>query len=88
MASFVRLSGAWPAFPVGAFFHNNNDLDAGFKQITQSAEYLYLLEISPNLAKPDGSYHRLKVKVNQPELKVQARQGYFVPKPEKPKKKK
>ena len=72
----------------GTFFHNSNDLDTGFKEITQAAEYLYLLEISPNIEKPDGSYHHLKVKVDQPGLDLQARQGYFVPKPAKTKKEK
>jgi len=61
----------------GTFFHNSNDLEGGLKCLAQGPEYLYLLEFSPEKFKPDGSYHRLKVKVNQDGLKVQARRGYF-----------
>jgi VWFA-related protein len=70
----------------GTFFHNNNDLEGGLKSLAQGPEYLYLLEFSPEKFKPDGSYHRLKVRVNQDGLKVQARGGYFAPAPPKNKK--
>ena len=70
----------------GTFFHNSNDLEGGLKSLAQGPEYLYLLEFSPEKFKPDGSYHRLKVKVNQNGLKVQARRGYFAPAPPKNKK--
>src|SRR5580704_4411864 len=61
----------------GTLFHNSNDLEGGLKSLAQGPEYSYLLEFSPEKFKPDGSYHRLKVKVNQDGLKVQARRGYF-----------
>jgi VWFA-related protein len=67
----------------GTFFHNSNDLEGGLKSLAQGPEYLYLIEFSPEKFKPDGSYHRLKVKVNQDGLKVQARRGYFAPAPPK-----
>jgi VWFA-related protein len=67
----------------GTFFHNNNDLEGGFRSLTQAPEYVYLLTFSPEQAKPDFTYHPLKVKVKKSGLKVQARQGYFVPKPAK-----
>jgi VWFA-related protein len=70
----------------GTFFHNSNDLEGGLKGLAQGPEYLYLLEFSPEKFKPDGSYHRLKVKVNPDGLKVQARRGYFAPAPPKNKK--
>lgn len=70
----------------GAFFHNNNDLDTGLRGLTAAPEHLYLIDISPDNLKPDGSYHRLKVKVNQPGLEIQARHGYSIPKPKKTKK--
>jgi VWFA-related protein len=70
----------------GAFFHNSNDLESGLKILAQGPEYLYLLEFSPEKFKPDGSYHRLKVRLDQSGFKVQARQGYFAPAPPKTKK--
>ena len=70
----------------GTFFHNSNDLGAGFKRLTEPPEVVYVLELSPDGVKQDGSYHRLKVKVNRPSVDIQARRGYFIPKPEKKKK--
>jgi VWFA-related protein len=70
----------------GTFFHNSNDLDAGFKALTEAPETVYLLELPLDNIKQDGSYHRLKVKVIREGLQIQARRGYLVPKPEKNKK--
>jgi VWFA-related protein len=67
----------------GKFFHNNNDLEGGFKELTQAPEYLYILEMSLDKVKADGTYHRLKVKVDRDALKVEARRGYFAPRAEK-----
>jgi len=64
----------------GTYFHNSNDLDAGFRKLTLAPEYLYLLEFTPQDVKQDGSYHRLKVKVDDSGLKLQARRGYYAPK--------
>jgi VWFA-related protein len=79
MAEFANGTG-------GTFFHNSNDLEGGFKSLTQAPEYLYLLELSLDKVKPDGAYHRLKVKVDRDAVKLQARRGYFAPPPEKNKK--
>ena len=70
----------------GTFFHNSNDLGAGFKRLTEVPEYIYVLEFSLNGVKPDGSYHHLKVKVDRDGMQMQARQGYTAPKQEKNKK--
>jgi VWFA-related protein len=67
----------------GTFFHNNNDLDAGFKFITQAPEVVYMLELPLDGVKANGSYHPLKVKVDREGTTVQTRRGYFAPKPEK-----
>lgn len=68
----------------GTFYHNNNDLEAGLKTLISGADYTYLLAFSMK-AKPRSS-HKLRVKVNQPGLTVQARRGYSIPAPEKHKK--
>ena len=70
----------------GAFFHNSNDLGAGFKSLTDAPEVVYVLELSLDGVKPDGSYHRVKVKVDREGMQIQARQGYSAPKQEKNKK--
>jgi VWFA-related protein len=70
----------------GTFFHNNNNLDAGFKAITQAPEVVYMLELPLDGVKANGSYHSLKVKVDREGTTVQTRRGYFMPKPEKHKK--
>lgn len=66
----------------GSFFHNNNDLEAGFKYLASAPEYVYLLEFSLDHVKADGSFHPLTVKVDRDGLRIQARRGYFAPKPE------
>ena len=67
----------------GTYFHNSNDLEGGFKQLTTAPEYLYLLEFSIKDVKQDGRYHRLKVKADRKDLILQSRDGYFAPNPEK-----
>lgn len=65
----------------GIFFHNNNDMDEGFRRVAQSPEYSYVLAFNPQNLKLDGSYHSLKVSLTSPQkLSVQARRGYYAPK--------
>ena len=64
----------------GTFFHNNNDLDEGFRRTADAPEYIYVLGFSP--PKLDGKFHKLKVKLNTTtKLTVQAREGYYALKP-------
>jgi VWFA-related protein len=67
----------------GTYVHNSNDLEGGFQRLAMAPEYVYVVELSLDKVKQDGSYHRLKVKVHQEGLKLQARRGYFAPKKEK-----
>jgi VWFA-related protein len=62
----------------GTFFHNNNDLNAGFARVAAAPETSYVLGFSPLTMKPDGSFHRLKISlVARKGLAVQARRGYY-----------
>jgi VWFA-related protein len=70
----------------GTYFRHNNDLGVGFRALTDAAQCVYLIELSPDNMKANGSYHRLKVTANQDGLQIQVRHGYFAPKPEKKKK--
>ncbi|MFI5117903.1 MAG: VWA domain-containing protein [Terriglobales bacterium] len=62
----------------GTFFHNSNNLLAGFE--AGSPAYTYLLGFSPPNLKLDGSFHTLKVKIQGQKYDIQARNGYFAPK--------
>jgi VWFA-related protein len=64
----------------GTFFHNNNDLVNGLKSLAAPPKYLYLLQVSLKDVTSTGTYHRLQVKVDQKDLEVEARRGYFAPK--------
>jgi len=61
----------------GLFFHNNNDLDLGLRELGLLPEYSYSLAFAPPGA-PDGKYHTLKIRLKQSRgYEVQARPGYF-----------
>ncbi len=67
----------------GEFFHNNNDLKAGFGRLAGSPGS-YILAFAPKDLKPDGKFHRLKVTLAEkvPAYSIQARRGYFAPRNE------
>lgn len=58
----------------GRFFHNNNDLQAGFKAVSGSPTY-YILAFVPG--EFDGKFHKLEVKLTHAKGSIQARRGYF-----------
>jgi VWFA-related protein len=61
----------------GLFFHNNNDLPFGFRQLGSIPEVSYVLGFN-RLDAADGKYHKLKVSlVDTKPYVVQARPGYF-----------
>jgi VWFA-related protein len=65
----------------GTFFHNNNDLAGGFRELALPPEYSYILAFSPQNLKLDGRFHKLKVTLKAPgHLTVRARTGYYAPK--------
>src|SRR3984957_14553731 len=65
----------------GRYFHNNNDLKAGFAEVAAAPEFVYVLGFSPQNLKLDGAYHTLKVTLKMSHgLDLQARRGYYAPK--------
>ena len=70
----------------GTFFHVGNNLAGGLKTLVAGPEHRYVLEVSLQDVKPNGAYHSLKVEVARKDVKIQAREGYFAPRPEKIKK--
>jgi VWFA-related protein len=67
----------------GTFFHNNNDLKAGFAALA-GTPVDYVLTFAPADIKPDGKFHTLKVKLAEKHknYSVQSRRGYFASKNE------
>jgi VWFA-related protein len=64
----------------GIFFHNNNNLDEGFRRTADVPEFVYVLGFSPQ--KFDGKFHRLKVTQNTASrFELQTRRGYYAVKP-------
>ena len=60
----------------GLFFHNNNDLDLGFRELGLAPEFLYSLGFAPDA--PDRRYHGLRVRLKAArQYTVQARPGYY-----------
>ena len=64
----------------GEFFHNNNDLKAGFGRLAGSPGS-YILAFAPKDLKLDGKFHQLKVTLAEKvsAYSIQARRGYFAP---------
>ena len=68
----------------GLWFHNSNDLDAGFHELGMRPEVSYLVGFSPG-EKSNGKYHRLRVRLKAPgHNTVQARLGYMAVEPAPP----
>jgi hypothetical protein len=64
----------------GQFFHNDNGLLEGFRQLVAQPEYIYILGFSPQNLKLDGSRHGLKVSLKSPKgFDLQARNAYYAP---------
>jgi len=69
----------------GTYFHNNNDMEEGFRRTADAPEYVYVLGFAPQ--KLDGKFHKLKLtvggagKTSDSKINVQARQGYYALKP-------
>lgn len=59
----------------GSFFHNQNDLEDGFRELGMAPETMYVLTFTPSTT-PDGHFHKLKVQVAK-KYSVQSRQGYM-----------
>ncbi len=64
----------------GTFFHNNNDMDEGFRRVAAAPESYYLLGFAPQNLKLDGRFHSLRVNVKAREkYEIQSRRGYYAP---------
>jgi VWFA-related protein len=71
----------------GVFYHNSNDLTAGFRELGTAPDVIYHLSFRPDGIAPDGAYHRLKVNLvdKKGNWSLQYRPGYFAPNEARPK---
>jgi VWFA-related protein len=67
----------------GRAFYNNNDLTAGMRQALKDARQSYLLTYIPNDFRADGSFHKIRVRVLRPGIKLRYRPGYYAASPSK-----
>jgi hypothetical protein len=61
----------------GAFWHDTNDLGAGFRHIEEDLSGYYVLSYMPTNTTYDGSFRRIRLKVKRPHRSLQSRQGYL-----------
>ena len=64
----------------GREFYDLNDFAPAFRAVQAENSSYYLICYTPSNAKSDGRFRRIKVDVDRPGVKVQARPGYFAPK--------
>lgn len=70
-STFARATG-------GEVFYNRNDLDVAIKEGVQEGGVYYTLSYSPTTSSDAAAaYRRIRVKVNDPSLRVITRDGYF-----------
>jgi VWFA-related protein len=86
----LRRSGEGSLFAMahdtgGELYRNFNDLGAAMAQLLHKTSLTYVLTFQPDAAKPDGSYHQLRVALrNTPAAsgaQVSYRPGYYAPRP-------
>jgi VWFA-related protein len=67
----------------GEFFHNDNDLKAGFNALAGRPDE-YVLAFASQAIKPDGKYHELRVTLTEKQKgsTILARRGYYAVKEE------
>jgi len=64
----------------GRTFYDMNDFAPAFTDIQADNSTYYLLGYTPSDTRSDGRFRRIRVQVNRPGVKVQARPGYYAPK--------
>lgn len=63
----------------GRTFYDMNNFAPAFRQVQNDNSVYYLLAYSPSNTKADGRFRRIRVEVDRPGSKVEARPGYFAP---------
>ena len=69
MDEFARRTG-------GQAFYNINDIQGAIRQVIDSSRLTYLLAYYPTNTVWNGKFHKIKVKVDRPGVRLQYRDGY------------
>src|SRR5579859_31154 len=64
----------------GKTFYDLNDFGEAFRTVQSENSTYYLLGYSPSNTRSDGRFRRIRVEVDRPGVKIEARPGYFAPK--------
>ncbi len=64
----------------GRTFYDLNDFGQAFREVQKENSSYYLIGYTPSNTKSDGRFRRIRVEVDRPGVKVEARPGYFAPK--------
>ncbi len=67
----------------GFVVRNTNQFDTALTRIADDADNYYVLGIRPSV-QPDGTFHRIQVRVKRPGVAVRARRGYIATPHESP----
>ncbi|MGA9566571.1 MAG: VWA domain-containing protein [Candidatus Korobacteraceae bacterium] len=61
----------------GEAFVGTNDLKRAMQRTMEDGETYYTLAYTPDKVDPQSAFHRIEVKVNQPDAKLAYRRGYY-----------
>lgn len=63
----------------GAYYEieGHNSIEQIFAQIEEALRNQYSLGYTPTVSNQDAKYHKIKLSVMKPGLRVQAREGYY-----------
>jgi VWFA-related protein len=59
--------------------HNEKSLEKAFDEISEELRSQYVLGYYPTNLKRDGTFRKIQVNVNRPDVKILARKGYYAP---------
>ncbi len=63
----------------GKAFFDNNDFAPAFQQVQNDTASYYVLGFHSSNPARDGSYRKLEIRVNRPDVKLSYRPGYYAP---------
>jgi VWFA-related protein len=63
----------------GKAFFDSNDFSPAFQRIQQDTSAYYVIGFRSTNPVRDGHYRRLTIKINQPNVKIEYRPGYYAP---------